>query len=96
MFVMQQIPHSNLLLLVTDSTCDCSVFPQVLQEAIQIKYILAVPQGAPSTPASRPPPQGILSVQLPGPGSHLQGSWAHQGSVLPELGLLCLQNQLLP
>ncbi|KAI5126038.1 Voltage-Dependent Calcium Channel Subunit Alpha-2/Delta-4 [Manis pentadactyla] len=37
MFVMQQIPHSNLLLLVTDSTCDCSVFPQVLQEAIQIK-----------------------------------------------------------
>ncbi|KAK2493124.1 hypothetical protein MC885_006900 [Smutsia gigantea] len=28
MFVMQQIPHSNLLLLVTDSTCDCSVFPQ--------------------------------------------------------------------
>ncbi|XP_057347476.1 voltage-dependent calcium channel subunit alpha-2/delta-4 [Manis pentadactyla] len=42
MFVMQQIPHSNLLLLVTDSTCDCSVFPQVLQEAIQIKYNASV------------------------------------------------------
>uniref|UniRef100_A0A452RSG1 Calcium voltage-gated channel auxiliary subunit alpha2delta 4 n=1 Tax=Ursus americanus TaxID=9643 RepID=A0A452RSG1_URSAM len=31
-FVMQQIPSSNLLLLVTDPTCDCSIFPLVLQE----------------------------------------------------------------
>ncbi|XP_008151608.2 voltage-dependent calcium channel subunit alpha-2/delta-4 [Eptesicus fuscus] len=37
-FVMQQIPNSNLLLLVTDSTCDCSIFPPVLQEATEVKY----------------------------------------------------------
>uniref|UniRef100_A0A8C0QZI0 Calcium voltage-gated channel auxiliary subunit alpha2delta 4 n=1 Tax=Canis lupus dingo TaxID=286419 RepID=A0A8C0QZI0_CANLU len=40
MFVMQQIPSSNLLLLVTDPTCDCSIFPPVLQEATEVKYIL--------------------------------------------------------
>lgn len=42
---MQQIPSSNLLLLVTDPTCDCSAFPPVLQEATEVKYILTVPQG---------------------------------------------------
>uniref|UniRef100_A0A2K5HZ40 VWFA domain-containing protein n=1 Tax=Colobus angolensis palliatus TaxID=336983 RepID=A0A2K5HZ40_COLAP len=35
-FVVQQIPNSNLLLLVTDPTCDCSIFPPVLQEATEI------------------------------------------------------------
>uniref|UniRef100_A0A8C4LJR1 Calcium voltage-gated channel auxiliary subunit alpha2delta 4 n=1 Tax=Equus asinus asinus TaxID=83772 RepID=A0A8C4LJR1_EQUAS len=39
-FVMQQIPNSNLLLLVTDTTCDCSIFPLILQEATEVKYIL--------------------------------------------------------
>uniref|UniRef100_A0A674J308 Calcium voltage-gated channel auxiliary subunit alpha2delta 4 n=1 Tax=Terrapene triunguis TaxID=2587831 RepID=A0A674J308_9SAUR len=33
MFVAQQIANSNLLLLVTDATCDCSIFPPVLLEA---------------------------------------------------------------
>ncbi|XP_004692596.1 PREDICTED: voltage-dependent calcium channel subunit alpha-2/delta-4 [Condylura cristata] len=42
MFVMQQIPKSNLLLLVTDATCDCSVFPPVLQEATEVKYNASV------------------------------------------------------
>nr|XP_003410807.1 voltage-dependent calcium channel subunit alpha-2/delta-4 [Loxodonta africana] len=42
MFVMQQIPKSNLLLLVTDSTCDCSIFPPVLQEATEVKYNASV------------------------------------------------------
>lgn len=37
-FVMHQIPNSNLLLLVTYRTCDCSIFPQVLQEATEVKY----------------------------------------------------------
>ncbi|XP_035874358.1 voltage-dependent calcium channel subunit alpha-2/delta-4 isoform X12 [Phyllostomus discolor] len=37
-FVMHQIPNSNLLLLVTDPTCDCSIFPQILQEATEVKY----------------------------------------------------------
>ncbi|XP_037703242.1 voltage-dependent calcium channel subunit alpha-2/delta-4 [Choloepus didactylus] len=41
-FVMQQIPKSNLLLLVTDSTCDCSIFPPVLQEAREVKYNASV------------------------------------------------------
>ncbi|KAM8801582.1 LOW QUALITY PROTEIN: voltage-dependent calcium channel subunit alpha-2/delta-4 [Rhynchonycteris naso] len=43
-FVMQRIPNSNLLLLVTDSTCDCSSFPLVLQEATEVKYILSILQ----------------------------------------------------
>ncbi|ELK02612.1 Voltage-dependent calcium channel subunit alpha-2/delta-4 [Pteropus alecto] len=38
-FVIQQIPNSNLLLLVTDPTCDCSIFPLVLQEATEVKYM---------------------------------------------------------
>ncbi|XP_041592870.1 voltage-dependent calcium channel subunit alpha-2/delta-4 [Vulpes lagopus] len=42
MFVMQQIPSSNLLLLVTDPTCDCSIFPPVLQEATEVKYNASV------------------------------------------------------
>ena len=37
---MQQVPSSNLLLLVTDRTCDCSIFPPVLREAEEVKYIL--------------------------------------------------------
>nr|KAF6493948.1 calcium voltage-gated channel auxiliary subunit alpha2delta 4 [Rousettus aegyptiacus] len=41
-FVIQQIPNSNLLLLVTDPTCDCSIFPLVLQEATEVKYILPI------------------------------------------------------
>ncbi|XP_044917142.1 voltage-dependent calcium channel subunit alpha-2/delta-4 isoform X3 [Felis catus] len=41
-FVMQQIPSSNLLLLVTDPTCDCSIFPLILQEATEVKYILPI------------------------------------------------------
>ncbi|XP_008570658.1 PREDICTED: voltage-dependent calcium channel subunit alpha-2/delta-4 [Galeopterus variegatus] len=41
-FVMQQIPNSNLLLLVTDPTCDCSIFPPVLQEATEVKYNASV------------------------------------------------------
>ncbi|OXB80455.1 UNVERIFIED_CONTAM: hypothetical protein H355_004288 [Colinus virginianus] len=40
MFVAQQIASSNLLLLVTDATCDCSVFPPVLLDAKEVKYIL--------------------------------------------------------
>ncbi|XP_011366186.1 voltage-dependent calcium channel subunit alpha-2/delta-4 [Pteropus vampyrus] len=41
-FVIQQIPNSNLLLLVTDPTCDCSIFPPVLQEATEVKYNASV------------------------------------------------------
>uniref|UniRef100_A0A7M4FE15 Calcium voltage-gated channel auxiliary subunit alpha2delta 4 n=1 Tax=Crocodylus porosus TaxID=8502 RepID=A0A7M4FE15_CROPO len=40
MFVVQQIANSNLLLLITDAACDCSIFPPVLLEAKEVKYIL--------------------------------------------------------
>lgn len=39
---MQQIPSSNLLLLVTDCTCDCSSYSPILQEATEVKYILRI------------------------------------------------------
>lgn len=42
---MQQIPSSNLLLLVTDLACDCSAYSPILQEATEVKYILHVLQG---------------------------------------------------
>ncbi|XP_035304818.1 voltage-dependent calcium channel subunit alpha-2/delta-4 isoform X3 [Cricetulus griseus] len=41
-FVMQQIPSSNLLLLVTDCTCDCSSYSPILQEATEVKYNASV------------------------------------------------------
>uniref|UniRef100_A0A672VDC4 Calcium voltage-gated channel auxiliary subunit alpha2delta 4 n=1 Tax=Strigops habroptila TaxID=2489341 RepID=A0A672VDC4_STRHB len=40
MFVAQQIVSSNLLLLVTDAVCDCSVFPPILLDVKEVKYIL--------------------------------------------------------
>ncbi|KAM4675764.1 voltage-dependent calcium channel subunit alpha-2/delta-4 [Discoglossus pictus] len=40
MFVLHQVTNSNLLLLVSDSTCDCSTFPPVLLQAKEVKYIL--------------------------------------------------------
>ncbi|KAM7116079.1 LOW QUALITY PROTEIN: voltage-dependent calcium channel subunit alpha-2/delta-4 [Molossus nigricans] len=49
-FVMQQIPHSNLLLLVTDPSCDCSIFPLILQEATEVNYILPVSRMVSSCP----------------------------------------------
>uniref|UniRef100_G3UP14 Voltage-dependent calcium channel alpha-2/delta subunit conserved region domain-containing protein n=1 Tax=Meleagris gallopavo TaxID=9103 RepID=G3UP14_MELGA len=42
MFVAQQIASSNLLLLVTDATCDCSIFPPVLLDAKEVKYNASV------------------------------------------------------
>lgn len=45
MFVAQQIASSNLLLLVMDATCDCSVFPPVLMDVKEVKYILPCAAG---------------------------------------------------
>ncbi|KAM4747377.1 voltage-dependent calcium channel subunit alpha-2/delta-4 [Rhinophrynus dorsalis] len=36
MFVLQQVMNSNLLLLVSDATCDCSNFPPVLLHAKEV------------------------------------------------------------
>ncbi|XP_013923942.1 PREDICTED: voltage-dependent calcium channel subunit alpha-2/delta-4-like, partial [Thamnophis sirtalis] len=38
MFLAQQIMNSNLLLLVTDATCDCSIFPSFALKAKEVKY----------------------------------------------------------
>lgn len=45
MFVAQQIISSNLLLLVTDTVCDCSVFPPVPMDPKEVKYILPCTAG---------------------------------------------------
>ncbi|XP_053110982.1 voltage-dependent calcium channel subunit alpha-2/delta-4 isoform X3 [Hemicordylus capensis] len=42
MFVAQQITNSNLLLLVTDAICDCSVFAPVLLQPKEVKYNASV------------------------------------------------------
>ncbi|XP_066447058.1 voltage-dependent calcium channel subunit alpha-2/delta-4 isoform X2 [Eleutherodactylus coqui] len=42
MYVMQHVVHSNLLLLVSDSFCDCSIFPLVSLQAKEVKYIASV------------------------------------------------------
>ncbi|XP_053574828.1 voltage-dependent calcium channel subunit alpha-2/delta-4 [Bombina bombina] len=42
MFVLQQVPNSNLLLLISDSACDCSIFPPVSLQAKEVKYIASV------------------------------------------------------
>uniref|UniRef100_A0A8C3RF93 Calcium voltage-gated channel auxiliary subunit alpha2delta 4 n=1 Tax=Cyanoderma ruficeps TaxID=181631 RepID=A0A8C3RF93_9PASS len=61
MFVAQQIASSNLLLLITDTLCDCSVFPPVPMDAKEVKYIL--PCGAGMQGSTGPVYQaGILSV----------------------------------
>ncbi|XP_043943440.1 voltage-dependent calcium channel subunit alpha-2/delta-4 isoform X2 [Protopterus annectens] len=42
-FVVQQIPSSNLLLLVTESVCDCSsIYPPVTLEPKEVKYNASV------------------------------------------------------
>lgn len=45
MFVAQQIASSNLLLLITDAVCDCSVFPPILLDVKEVKYILPCAAG---------------------------------------------------
>lgn len=52
MFVAQQIASSNLLLLVIDAACDCSIFPPVLMNAKEVKYILprTTGKGGPTGP----------------------------------------------
>ncbi|KAJ7329179.1 hypothetical protein JRQ81_015353, partial [Phrynocephalus forsythii] len=42
MFVVQQITRSNLLFLVTDTVCDCSIFPPVLLLPKEVKYNASV------------------------------------------------------
>ncbi len=43
-FVIQQIPSSNLFMVVVENTCDCSSAPPVTMEPIEIIYILFINQ----------------------------------------------------
>lgn len=40
-FVIQQIPSSNLFMVVVDNKCDCSSIPPVTMDPIEIMYILS-------------------------------------------------------
>ncbi|KAM7378236.1 hypothetical protein PAMA_013228 [Pampus argenteus] len=43
MFVVQQIPESNLLMLVVQADCDCSrQYPPITMEPKEVKYILYI------------------------------------------------------
>lgn len=39
-FVIQQIPSSNLFMVVVDNKCDCSMFEPITMDPIEIMYIL--------------------------------------------------------
>ncbi|KAK7916639.1 hypothetical protein WMY93_012400 [Mugilogobius chulae] len=41
-FVIQQIPSSNLFMIVVDNKCDCSGAPAVTMDPIEIMYILSL------------------------------------------------------
>lgn len=74
MFVAQQIASSNLLLLITDAACDCSVFPPVLLDAKEVKYIL--PCAARMHGSTGPLISMFARVENMLPGQLLQG-WGH-------------------
>ncbi|XP_059895012.1 voltage-dependent calcium channel subunit alpha-2/delta-4-like isoform X2 [Gadus macrocephalus] len=43
MFVVQQVPDSNLLMLVVQADCDCSrQYPPITMEPMEVKYIASV------------------------------------------------------
>lgn len=39
-FVIQQIPSSNLFMVVVDNKCDCSMFEPITMNPVEIMYIL--------------------------------------------------------
>lgn len=43
-FVIQQIPSSNLFMVVVDNKCDCSMFEPITMDPIEIMYILRWPK----------------------------------------------------
>ena len=68
----QQIASSNLLLLVTDATCDCSIFPPVLLDAKEVKYILLLrafglraDEGGKPAPLAVPMGEGVEGTACP-------------------------------
>ncbi|GLD74532.1 voltage-dependent calcium channel subunit alpha-2/delta-3-like isoform X1 [Lates japonicus] len=43
-FVIQQIPSSNLFMVVVDNKCDCSMFEPITMDPVEIMYILRWPK----------------------------------------------------
>lgn len=43
-FVIQQIPSSNLFMVVVDNKCDCTMFEPITMDPIEIMYILHWPK----------------------------------------------------
>lgn len=51
MFVVQQVPDSNLLMVVTEANCDCSrQYDAIPLEPKEIKYILLLNNACGATP----------------------------------------------
>lgn len=43
--MIQQIPSSNLFMVVVDNKCDCSMFEPITMDPIEIMYILYLAEG---------------------------------------------------
>lgn len=56
-FVIQQIPSSNLFMVVVDNKCDCSMFEPITMDPIEIMYILHWPK-------SRGVREGVVTVYM--------------------------------
>uniref|UniRef100_A0A3P9CH50 Calcium voltage-gated channel auxiliary subunit alpha2delta 4 n=1 Tax=Maylandia zebra TaxID=106582 RepID=A0A3P9CH50_9CICH len=82
MFVVQQIPDSNLVLVVTQAYCDCSrQYGAILLEPKEIKYILHI------LSSKMLPPAGCLQPQI------LQGG---QDCIQPGKSHLCCNLLIFP
>lgn len=44
--MIQQIPSSNLFMVVVDNKCDCSMFEPITMNPVEIMYILPWPNPA--------------------------------------------------
>ncbi|KAF0036213.1 hypothetical protein F2P81_011525 [Scophthalmus maximus] len=70
-FVIQQIPSSNLFMVVVDNKCDCSMFEPITMDPIEIMYILHWPKtgelnGVWRSCGSRPVCCGNAAMRPPG------------------------------
>lgn len=79
MFVVQQIASSNLLLLVMDAACDCSVFPPVPLDAKEVKYILPRAAGTHGSAGLFARVENLLPKQLPQGWRAWPDLWDSQG-----------------
>lgn len=66
-FVIQQIPSSNLFMVVVDNKCDCSMFEPITMNPVEIMYILGRPEAILAKGLCRAPPdmQVLVSECVP-------------------------------